>query len=359
MAATAWAGRMSVDIASLKAQLDLVEVVSRYVPLKRAGKEYEACCPFHDERTPSFTVIPAKGFFHCFGCGAHGDAIGFYQRITGADFLQAVRDLGGASFADAREIERKPVVIDPEGRWVPLMPVPEEAPALLNSDGSGWTVPIFNPKRSRMTRLKPCRVDAYLSPDGLLLGYVLRAEIPDRESGKVRKWTPTVTWCIGPRGNRQWCLQHFPDPRPLLGLDALLAKPGAPVLVVEGEKCRAAGAGAWPQYAVVSWPGGSNGLAKVDWSPLAVRDVVLWPDADAAGRKAMLGWSNDAGMFTPGIAQYAHRVGARSLRVIDVAGQPRGWDIADALDPEKDGWTPAQLAGWASTRAMNVNVRRG
>lgn len=348
---------MSVDVERLKAQLDIVELVGRYVQIKRAGKEYEACCPFHDERTPSFTVIPHKGFFHCFGCGAHGDVIGFYQQITGKTFREAVADLGGESFADAREIQRAPVELDPSGRWIPLMPVPADAPALMNSDASGWTVPIFNPKRGRMTRLKPVRVDEYLSPGGDVLGYVLRSDIPDAGgSGKVRKWTPTVTFCVGPQGNRQWCLQHFPDPRPLLGLDALAAKPDAPVLVVEGEKCRAAGAGAWPQYAVVGWPGGSNGLAKVDWSPLHMRDVVLWPDADDAGRKAMLGWANEGGMAVPGVAQYAHRAGARSIRCVDVAGQPRGWDIADAL---ADGWTPAQLAGWAAPRVARVNVVRG
>lgn len=346
-----------VDTERLKAELDIAEVVGRYVRLKRAGNELEGLCPFHDERTPSFSVIPSKGFFHCFGCGANGDVIAFYQRITGADFKRAVADLGGSAFAEAREQERPSVVLDPHGKWVPLMPVPDEAPDLLNSDGSGWTVPIFNPKSGRMTRLRPSRLDAYLSGSGRLLGYVLRSEIPDKAGGKSRKWTPTVTWCIGPNGNRQWCLQHFPDPRPLQGLDALVAKPHAPVLVVEGEKCRAAGAGAWPQFAVVGWPGGSNGLAKVDWSPLVMRDVVLWPDADEAGRKAMLGWSNDAGLSIPGVAQYAHRVGARSIRVIDVAGQPRGWDIADAL--EADGWTPAQLAGWAANRSVNVAVVRG
>lgn len=185
---------MGKPVEDLKARLDITEVVNRYVSkLKKVGKEYEACCPFHDERTPSFTVNPAKGFFHCFGCGAHGDVISFYQRITGADFKQALRDLGGAEFADAREIERSTVVLEPEGKWVPLMPVPEDAPPLMASDGSGWTVPIYNPKRGRMTRLRPSREDAYLSPTGGLLGYVLRADITDRESGKVRKWTPTVT----------------------------------------------------------------------------------------------------------------------------------------------------------------------
>lgn len=348
---------MSVDVERLKGQLDIVEVIGRYVQLKRAGKEYEACCPFHSERTPSFTVIPGKGFFHCFGCGAHGDVVGFYQQITGVDFRQALRDLGGDTFADARDIARPEVVHDPAGKWIPLMPVPASAPALLAGDGSGWTVPIFNPKRGKMTKLKPARADTYRSADGALLGYVLRADIPDNDGGKPRKWTPTVTWCIGPQGMQQWCLQHFPDPRPLLGLDALAAKPAAPVLVVEGEKCREAGAGAFAQYAVVAWPGGSNGIEKVDWSPLRMRDLVLWPDADDAGIKAMLGAANDAGLLKVGVAQLANRAGARSIRMVDVAGQPRGWDIADAL--LVDGWTAAQLAGWAAARVVNINVRRG
>lgn len=347
---------MSINVAALKERVNLAEIIGRYVKLKRAGdKEFEGLCPFHDERTPSFTVIPAKGFFHCFGCGAHGDAISFYQRYTGKDFKQSAADLGGGEFAEAFERERPALPVEPDTRWVPLLPVPDDVPDLAADNG--WTVPIFNPKRGRMTRLKPTRMDAYRNAEGGLLGYVLRADIVDKETGRKRKWTPTVTWCIGPRGNRQWCLQHFPEPRPLLGLDALAAKPEAPVLVVEGEKCAAAGAGAWPKYAVVSWPGGSNGLRKVDWSPLQLREVVLWPDADDAGRKAMLGWQNDSGMFVPGVAHYAHRVGARAIRMIDVSGQPRGWDIADALDA--DGWTPLQLAGWAATRVIDVAVRRG
>jgi len=345
---------MIVDVAGLKASLDLGEVIGRYVKLRKAGNELQGLCPFHDERSPSFSVIPDKGFFHCFGCGAHGDVIAFYQRHTGKEFKDAVADLGGGAFAEVRERVRPPAVLEPEGKWVPLMPVPEDVPDLM-ADGD-WTVPVFNPKRGRMTRLKVTRRDAYLAADGALLGYVLRADIVDRETGKSRKWTPAVTWCIGPNGNRQWCLHPFPDPRPLLGLHDLAAKPAAPVLVVEGEKCRAAGAGAWPQYAVVAWPGGSHGLRKVDWSPLALREVVLWPDADEAGRKAMLGWRNDAEMFTPGVAHYAHRVGARGIRMVDTAGQPKGWDVADAL---ADGWTPAQLAGWAAARVVDVNVRRG
>ena len=63
-------------------------------------------------------------------------------------------------------------------------------------------------------------------------------------------------------------------------------------------------------------------------------------------------------MFTPGVAHYASRVGARSIRMIDPDGRPKGWDIADALDPDRDGWSPAQLAAWAAARVIDINVVR-
>lgn len=345
-----------VDTDALLARIDLVEVVGRYVELKRNGKEYSGLCPFHNENTPSFSVIPTKGFVHCFGCGAHGDAIAFLMKYLGVDFREAVRQLDSGALPEPEvRIERPRVEYVPDIKWVPLMPVPDDAPEIMADND--WTVPIWNPKRGKTTRLKVQRMDAYLDRAGRLLGYVARAEIKDRDSGKVSKWTPTITWCVSPTGARQWCLQHFPEPRPLLGLHDLTAMPEAPVLIVEGEKCRAAGAGAWPQYAVLAWPGGTNGIAKVDWTPLQGRDVVLWPDADEVGRRAMLGWHNDAGDFRPGVAHYASRVGARSIRMIDTEGRPKGWDIADAFD--KDEWTPQQLAAWAASRRVDINVVRG
>ncbi len=344
-----------VDIHGLKARVDLVEVVRRYVPaLKKQGREWLGLCPFHAENSPSFYVLPAKGYVHCFGCGAHEDVVGFLARITGCTFIEACQQLDGQQFATAREGVR---VEDPAplaGTWVPITPVPDSAPDLMATNG--WTVRLWNPKSGKLRAMKPSRVDPYRDAEGRLLGYVLRADTTDRNTGKAKKWTPTVTWCAGPDGKQQWCLQHWPAPRPLCGLDALSAKPDAPVLIVEGEKCRAAGAGAWPQYAVVTWPGGSNGLAKVDWRPLAGREVVLWPDADEPGLKAMVGWSNDAGRSVAGVAAYAARVGVRSIRLVDTAGQARGWDVADAL--EVDGWTPRQLAAWAAARVVDVTVVR-
>ena len=85
-------------IQTLLARVDIVEVIDRYVPLKKAGANYAACCPFHSEKTPSFTVSPSKQFYHCFGCGAHGTAIGFLMEHGGQAFPEAVgtlaRDVG-------------------------------------------------------------------------------------------------------------------------------------------------------------------------------------------------------------------------------------------------------------------------
>ena len=80
-------------IDSLLARTDIVELIDARVKLKRAGREYTACCPFHDERSPSFYVSPTKQFYHCFGCGAHGTAIKFLMEYDRLEFLDAVEDL--------------------------------------------------------------------------------------------------------------------------------------------------------------------------------------------------------------------------------------------------------------------------
>ncbi len=80
-------------IQDLLARVDIVDLVDSYVPLKKAGANYSACCPFHNEKTPSFTVSPSKQFYHCFGCGAHGTAIGFVMEYQGLGFVDAIKDL--------------------------------------------------------------------------------------------------------------------------------------------------------------------------------------------------------------------------------------------------------------------------
>ena len=88
------AGRIPQEfLDQLLSRVDLVEIVNARVPLRRAGREFMACCPFHAEKTPSFSVSPSKQFYHCFGCGAHGNAIGFLMAYERLEFLDAVEDL--------------------------------------------------------------------------------------------------------------------------------------------------------------------------------------------------------------------------------------------------------------------------
>lgn len=334
-----------IDTADILAMVDLVELVGRRVDLKRAGKEWTGLCPFHTERTPSFRVVPTKRFVHCFGCGAHYDAIGFVMAMDGVSFVEACEALAGKTL---RSPERRPVVRALRApsigaHWIPTIP-PAHAPHLE----AGRRIALWNPNRQRFWTMTPTCADVYRDALGRRLGYVLRIDFEDG-----RKITPQVTWCVGPDGSAQWCTRPFLAPKPLCGLDALANKPDAVVLVVEGEKCRAMAADVLPMLAVVTWPGGSQAVGRADWSPLRGRDVLLWPDADEAGVGAMLGRVHHDGTNIDGIAAYAARADGKRIRYVDTQGMPRGWDIADAIE---DAWTSQQLLAWADSRLREVEV---
>ncbi|MFZ2854339.1 MAG: DNA primase [Rhodocyclaceae bacterium] len=82
-------------IQELLHRVDVVDLIDGYVPLKKAGANFAACCPFHNEKSPSFTVSPTKQFYHCFGCGAHGSAISFLMEYSGLGFIDAIKELSG------------------------------------------------------------------------------------------------------------------------------------------------------------------------------------------------------------------------------------------------------------------------
>src|SRR4030095_8141642 len=92
-------------ISTLLGRIDIVDVIDRYVPLKKAGANHHACCPFHSEKTPSFTVSPTKQFYHCFGCGAHGTAIGFLMEYGGKSFPEAVEELARDAGLEVPRVE--------------------------------------------------------------------------------------------------------------------------------------------------------------------------------------------------------------------------------------------------------------
>ncbi|KQU75643.1 MULTISPECIES: DNA primase [unclassified Rhizobacter] len=95
-------------IQELLSRIDVVEVVGRHVQLKKAGINHKGLCPFHGEKTPSFTVSPTRQTYHCFGCGVHGNALGFLMEYSGMGFLDAVRDLAQQAGLTVPEDDRSP-----------------------------------------------------------------------------------------------------------------------------------------------------------------------------------------------------------------------------------------------------------
>ena len=100
-------------IHELLARVDIVDLIDSRVPLKKAGANYKACCPFHGEKTPSFTVSQDKQFYHCFGCGVHGNAIGFLMEYDRLEFPDAVEELAammGMEVPREETVSNKPKV---------------------------------------------------------------------------------------------------------------------------------------------------------------------------------------------------------------------------------------------------------
>jgi DNA primase len=100
-------------VDEVRARADIVDIIGELVPLKKFGKEYKARCPFHEERTPSFCVVPDKGFYKCFGCGKSGDVFSFVMERLGLDFVEAVKHVAARSGVEVREVSRQNDEEDP------------------------------------------------------------------------------------------------------------------------------------------------------------------------------------------------------------------------------------------------------
>src|SRR3954471_19531642 len=112
-------------IQDLLNRVDIVDVVGKYVQLKKGGANFMGLCPFHNEKSPSFTVSPTKQFYHCFGCGAHGTAISFLIEYSGLGFVEAVKDL-------AQNVGM--VVPENDDRLLPAQRAENQAKSLALSD---------------------------------------------------------------------------------------------------------------------------------------------------------------------------------------------------------------------------------
>ena len=111
-------------IQDLLARVDIVDVVGGYVQLKKGGANYMGLCPFHNEKSPSFTVSPTKQFYHCFGCGAHGSSIGFLMEYSGLSYVDAIRDLA----------QNNGMIVPEEDRLLPAQRAEVQAKSLALSE---------------------------------------------------------------------------------------------------------------------------------------------------------------------------------------------------------------------------------
>jgi hypothetical protein len=192
-----------------------------------------------------------------------------------------------------------------------VMPIPPNAPP----------APVAHPKLG-----KPTMRWAYRDATGATLFDVLRFDPP----GEGKSFMPLTLWRQSD-GSLVWLWKGAPPLRPLYGLDRLAARPDAPVIICEGEKSAAAAERLLPDMVATTSPNGSKSARKADWSPLAGRSVVIWPDADEPGAA-----------YAQTVADLALSAGAKSVAIVaPPAGASEGWDAWDAV---AEGWTQERAA---------------
>lgn len=253
-----------------KGELLLQFLAEDGVSVRGGGKQRTALCPFHEDKTPSFSIETEKGLYFCHACGAKGDAVDYLVAARNIDKKEALERVNGKEPAKERR-----------SRW--YSELPRSAVALHR----------------------------YLAVDGEEVFTVARFD----GQPKVLPFSPS--W----RGDRKGWINSISikKNRPLYRLPEFLkAAPEAQVWIVEGEKCADAVARAFP-VAVTTWSGGTKSDHLSDWRPLAGRPVVLLADRDDHGREAMRR-----------IAARLHALGAAAVKGCLPEGED-GTDIADLL----------------------------
>lgn len=316
---------------------------------RRDGHEWKSVNPVRADRSEgSFSININTGAWGDFATDDKGgDLVSLYAYLFhGGNQVDSAYDLAEILGVDmpARKVGSAkqaalPVAAVPEAKepakekrtpWSPVLPVPADA----------GEPPVAHIKRGR-----PEHMWCYRDSLGQVLGYVWRFATSD--GGKE---VLPLTWCLHETtGKGDWRGISFPEPRPLYGLHELAAKADSTVLIVEGEKCADAARAAFPDLAVISWPGGGKAVDKADWSPLLGRRVVIWPDCDAQTDKRtqeMLPEEKQPGWKAARrIAQILHAGGSKVwlVRIPAPGEKPSGWDVADALD---EGSSADELAAW-------------
>ncbi|MET4347060.1 putative DNA primase/helicase [Bradyrhizobium sp. RT9b] len=304
-----------IDFSAVKAAAtgQLFGLIVQMLPHGRQeGDEWSSINPTRpDEKHGSFKVNLRTGLWADFATGdTGGDLISLYAYVHKVSQLEAAQELAkmlGLIGYSPKHLRPGPKSQQAPSRRssslaedTPILPVPAEAPA-----------PDF--AHARLGR--PTSTWTYLDAAGKTLGYVARFDIGGR------KEVLPLSYCLLKSGSKDWRWRSFPAPRPMYGLRELAESPETQVLLVEGEKTADAARTLFTDLVVVTWPGGSKAVKKVDWSPLKGRQVIIWPDNDEAGHAA-----------AQTIVDEVRKVGAAGVGVIKLPdGLDKGWDLADAI----------------------------
>lgn len=274
---------------------------------RRNGKGWRARCPAHTDKDPSLDIT----------IGENGKPV-FICR-TGCEQDSVIAALTRMGFWREKREEPKP--------YSPP-PIPRSRVQMASTDPPPH--PKFGPVALRYD---------YYDAAGNLIGCICR-------------WDTSAGKQIMPASfdGEKWTWAGFNKPRPLYRLPDVLAQPSRPVLVVEGEKTADAARHIISDHTAITWPHGSSAAALCDWSPLKGRDVVLWPDADDPGQKAMRE-----------IGAILREVDAARIRLVMLPeGLPKGWDLADAIPDtmDPDGLIDA-ARDLAAERVAAIGIKSG
>jgi putative DNA primase/helicase len=301
------------------------DVLARWVPDgSYEGMEYKALNPTRaDKNKGSFSINRNTGAWSEFAEGKGGSdlvaLVAYIDRINQGEACQKLAVFLGMNDLNPLPLQEQPRKRTAQAKWSEVMPVPSEAVTSC-------------PSKHYKNGL-PSAVWTYLDAQGALLMKIMRFDIG--KQGQRKKDYRPLTYCASDDGSNkhQWRWQQPKKSRPLYGLDRLAAKPDAPVMLTEGEKAADAATALFPDYVCMTWPGGSQALAKSDFSSLSGRRVILWPDNDEAGKDCMQKLA--ATLLELGCA----------VHLIELSAFGADWPHkADAADANAHGVTAAKLS---------------
>lgn len=317
-------GRIDFELA---ARIGLQSLTSWAPRGKMHGKNYFMPNPekSEDKKLDSFSINIETGKWANFSSpdNAGNDATSLYAYLNHCgqgDAAKAIIERYGIGFTPEPQKPKEPPLHQV------LVPIPPDvAPPTLEHGMYG----------------KPARQWLYTDEIGQRIFYVARYDIAPGEK-QIYPWS----YCFNTKKDRdEWVMKAPHQPLPIYNLARLIREPGAPVLIVEGEKAADAAQAVLTGWVVVTWHGGVNRWKHANWQPLAGRDCVLWPDGDLKKDQAggLLAPEDQPGMKAMlGIKSLLREI-AGSARIVKVApGKADGWDVADAIE---EGWTETDLLG--------------